>query len=325
MRIRNARVLLFPIVLTSMVGLLLINSPAAPVAKALLAQGPEPTLQTPPKKTSRPRKTPPSQKQAPPTANPKVVYISNVSEFIRAIKPHVEIKLRRGVYNLSNARRINTQYVRWRKFGKEYEPVISSVRNLTISGEAETKVLIDPYIATVLTFEDSSKIRIQNVTVGHSKETGACIGNVLAFRNVDDVEINDSILFGSGAHGLYLTQTTNMMFTKSTIRGCTVGTAYIRDSERIHFDRSIFKDNSLYNDSNLIEVVKSEDITFSHCNIKNNNTIGDDAHVFNVDEYSKNVVLSNSQITGNNAPKFINVEQRLMMSTNTFGENSFDR
>ncbi len=317
--------------LTSMAFLLLISSPAPPRVNALLAQGPDPRLPSPPTKTRPRRRMPPPQKRTQPEELPKIVYVSNASEFIMAIRPSVEIKLRRGVYNLSNVKRINTQYVRWRKLSDEYEPIIGSVFNLTISGEAGTgtKILIDPYFATVLTFEDSSNITIQNITLGHSKKAVGCDGDVLAFRDVSEIEINDSTLFGSGAHGLYLTQTRDMIVNNSTIYGCTEGVAYIRDSERIRFDRSVFKDNYLVDDAGtkpdgLISIIKSEDVTFAHCNIENN-TIGGDTHLFNIDEFSKNVVLSNSQITGNKIPKLVNVERRLMTNTNTFEKNSFDR
>lgn len=306
-----------------MVSLLLINSSAPLKANALPVQDPNATLPPSQRKTKQPKRTAPTQKRPQPTSTPKVIYVSNVSEFIRAIRPGVEIKLKQGVYNLSNTKRINTQYVHWRNLSdNDYEPIISSVYNLTITGEPETKLLIAPYMATVLSFDDSAYIRINNITIGHYKDTGACEGDVLAFRNVSNIEIKDSILFGSGAHGVHLTQIVDMLLTNSTIKGCTEGIAYVRDSERIRFERSIFKDNSLYSNENLIEIIKSEAITFSHCNMENNTTAG---NLFDIDEYSKNVVLSDSQIIGNKVPKFINVEGRLMMSTNTFEKNNFDR
>ena len=305
-----------------MASLSLINPPL-PVTKARPGQGPDPKLSAPPRKFKRPKKIPAPE----PTDSriPTIAYVSNVSEFIKAIKSNVEIKLRPGIYNLSQARPINTRYVRWQKYGNEHEPIISSIHNLTISGEAETKILIDPYIATVLSFEDSFNIRIQNVTIGHAKDAGACEGDVLSFRNVANIEIIDSILFGSGAHGLHLSKTTNLTFTNSTIHGCTEGIAYIADSKQIGFNKAVFKNNDLFDNLDLIEVEKSEDITFSYCNFENNKTTGNDTHIFNIDESSKNVNLNDSQINGNNVAKFINVELRLTERSNTFTKNSFAR
>lgn len=327
MRANKAEASSLLVILTLMVSLLLINSPASPSVIASLVQGPDPKLPAPQRKSKPPKGPPPSRRTSQPTELPKIVYVSNVSEFIKAIRPGVEIKLKRGVYDLSRAKPVSTQYVRWRKLLDEYEPIISSVHNLTITGEPETKILIAPYLATVLTIEDSAYIRIQNVTLGHSKETGACEGDVLAFRNVSDIEIKNSILFGSGAHGLHLTQTRDLMLTDSTIRGCTEGAVYVRDSEKISIQRSVFKDNRLHSitgEESLIQIVKSEDITFSECNIENNTT-SEKLYLFDIDEYSKNVVLNNSRIIGNIFPKFINAEGRLMMSTNTFGNNSFEQ
>ena len=286
---------------------------------------PTPSAQQPPISRSTSASTPGTKSAA--SSISKIIYVRTAAEFIKAIRSNVTIILKSGVYNLSKIQRINTRYVRWvGDEGGGYKPIINSVENLTILGESEARIHIDWPYAVVLTFHRCKNVSIQNLKIGHDVERGECLGSVLYFEDSDKVEVKNSVLFGSGTFGLELERITNMTVVDTTIKDCTYGIALITDSSEIRFERDVLRDNRQFD---LINIRKSSNITFTHCNIEKNQTTSGrlsllKLSLFEIDEHSNNIILTDSRITNNNVAKLVNAEGRLTAKNNYFEGNKFD-
>jgi len=84
-----------------------------------------------------------------------IVKVNNVREFLEAIAPNTTIELKKGIYNISHAIDVKNKYIKWENPADGYEPIISSVENLTIKAENGTQILIEPRYAFVMSFENS--------------------------------------------------------------------------------------------------------------------------------------------------------------------------
>jgi len=250
----------------------------------------------------------------------RTIEVHTARDFIKAINPNTVIKLTKGIYNLSIASQVKNKYVEWVDAYDGPEPVIHSIYNLTIVGETGSKILIDPQYAWVISFQNCKNVTIQNVIIGHNVG-GYCEGGVLSFVNSEDVEINNSVLFGCGTTGIQVDKVDHLKFLNSTIKDCTYNLIGIFNSTNIAFENATFENTGQYN---LICVSDfTYNVNFSNCLIKNNWTENHAPYLIDIEETAEDIYLVDSKIIGNKVVKFINHIDRLKMRDNVFSDNNF--
>ncbi|MCT4543847.1 MAG: right-handed parallel beta-helix repeat-containing protein [Vallitalea sp.] len=161
--------------------------------------------------------------------------------------------------------------------GKEI--IIKNIENLTIIGKENSKILVEPRYANVLTFENCKNIKLHNVTIGHTIEPGHCTGGVIKTVNTTDLTIKDSKLFGCGTQGLELESSNDIKVLDSEIYECTYGIMTIKNSDNILFRNNIFRDNKEFYG---VEITDGNNITFENNRFYNNETSEDESliHIY---------------------------------------------
>lgn len=249
----------------------------------------------------------------------QTVEVKSARELIEAIQPNRTIKLKAGTYNLSLAKHIGNNYVKWVKTYDGYEPIIHNLYNLTIVGEDDTKIVIKPRYSWVINFQYCRSIKIQNVTIGHINQ-GYCGGGVLSFTSSDDIQIENSILFGSGTYGMQIDKVDRLKFSRSTIKECSYGLVDIYQSANINFVDSVLDDTGKFN---LISIHDSSEVKFNNCLITGNWTGDYLPYLISIGKDSRDIYIINSTITDNTIKKFVNHIDRLVLQGNVFENNSF--
>jgi hypothetical protein len=250
----------------------------------------------------------------------QTIEVDSAREFIETIQSNRIIKLKAGTYNLSLATHVGNDYVKWVKTHDGYEPIIHNLCNLTIVGEENTKIVIEPQYSWVINFQYCRNITIQNVTMGHISN-GYCTGGVLSFTSSDDIQIENSILFGSGTYGIQVDKVDRFKFLRSTIKNCTYGLIGIHHSANISFNDSVFENTGIFN---LISIYEStSDVKFINCLITGNLTGDFSPYLIYIEKGSKEISIINSRITDNKIRKFVNQIDKLTMQDNVFANNIF--
>ena len=250
----------------------------------------------------------------------QTIEVHTARDFIKAIKPNTIIKLVKATYNLSLASNVKSKYVEWSKVYDGFEPVIHSIYNVTIVGQPGSKILIEPKYAWVMSFQNSKNIKLENVIAGHAV-AGSCLGGVFSFVNSEEIEVNNSFLFGCGTTGIQIDKVDYLKFSNSTIEDCSYDLVGIYNSTNIVFENSTFENTAGFN---LISITDSTyNIIFSKCLIRNNENGKYFPYLIYIGEETGDISIVDSKITGNNTTKFINQIDRITMRDNTFLNNSF--
>ncbi len=195
----------------------------------------------------------------------KTVSVSTADEFIESIGSNrtIKLKAKRFVFSKLNARRF-TGSVRLVPVFDGFQIEISDVKNLRIEGEVLTKLLTSHRYAYVLSFRNCENIVIDQVEAGHAPIQGYCTGGVFAFYNSKNIQVNNSVLFGSGTEGITLEGVEQAKFDNLTIRSCTYGIMTLKGASEVEFVKCRFTDNQEYD---LINIYDSENISFTECTI----------------------------------------------------------
>lgn len=219
----------------------------------------------------------------------KEVTVSNVDELIQAIEPNTHIKLRPGVYNVSNLNEYTRSsdkinYYAYRegnlREGINYSNVsdgaelqIYKVDNLIIEGMGDEYVefICDPRGANVIVFIECDNITLKNLKMGHTirknKSAHACDQGVVLVWDSQNFNIHNSLLYGCGTIGLETRSVNNLNFDNSIIEECTQGIMSIGDSTNIKFISSKFRNCQ---DGDMISIYNSQNIKFNNCEISDN-------------------------------------------------------
>lgn len=198
--------------------------------------------------------------------------------------------------------------------------MIKGIENFSIDAEVGAFVLIEPRYAYVLEFLNCKNIKISNLTLGHT-DSGYCVGGVLSFKGVTEIEISDSVLFGSGTVGLELNNVDGLNFDKSTIKECTYSIMHIRDSKNIIFTDSTFKDTEQFD---LIEIENSRKIEIINGVISNNSTGDYQPNLFKVIGHCNDVRVINTEIKYNEISVLVNDSSKIEFVDCNFKGNDFD-
>ena len=197
------------------------------------------------------------------TESVNTVQVSTVDEFLAAIAPDTEIVLAPGEYNLTQAQgygRIGGKYYHWEATFDGCELVITDADNLTINGVDADQVTIstEPRYSNVLRFDYTPNLKIQNITLGHTKEQGSCIGGVLYVESSSNLEVVNTRLYGCGVRGIELHGCQNVRVRESDVYECSMGCVYLEQCSNVLFENGKFYNCNLY--GGVFEIFSSYDI-----------------------------------------------------------------
>lgn len=203
----------------------------------------------------------------------KTVTVSNVEDFLGAIGPNRDVRLRSGEYNLLDApdygQPTKSPYYSWEPVLDGYQLQIHNVQNLSIRGEIgkKTLVLAAPSYANVLYFRNCSNLWLQDLTVGHSPQKGDCIGGVLHFDNCRQVDGGSLYLFGCGTAAVIAQGCKNLTVHDSDLYDCTASALTLINSSDLLVDSChIYDMNCLWP---LVELKGCTGATVQNCLIEN--------------------------------------------------------
>ncbi|MBN1699774.1 MAG: right-handed parallel beta-helix repeat-containing protein [Spirochaetales bacterium] len=246
----------------------------------------------------------------------RFVTVATTEALLKAIGPDVVIRIKEGEYNLSGGYRFQNRHIKWEDNFDGLYPVIRSISNLTLIGEGNVSVVIDPAYGWVMEWKTCSNIGLENITFGHTKP-GYCAGGVLRFSVCDTVSIDRCTLYGSGTIGLELDHVDNMLFDFSTIKECTYGLIYISDSAGLRFENSHFRDTGDYT---LIGITGgSGKILFQSCDFSGNNG----QTMFGIGPECEIVDVNGCDFNGNTSSRFADHRELLSIKECRFSGNHF--
>lgn len=207
------------------------------------------------------------------TESVNTVQVSTVDEFLTAIAPDTEIVLAPGEYNLTQATgygRIGGKYYHWESTFDGCELVITDANNLTINGQDAAQVTIstEPRYSNVLRFDYAANLKIENITLGHTKEQGSCIGGVLYVESGSNVEIRNARLYGCGVRGIDLRNCQNVRVDCTDVYECSQGCVYVEGSSNVLLENGKFYNCVLY--GGVFEIYSSYDIAVINSEIYGN-------------------------------------------------------
>lgn len=166
------------------------------------------------------------------TEEQETVTVATADEFLAALGSNKEIVVTDTI-DLSTASGYGTDgdCYSWEDPYDGFELIITGVDNLTIRGQDDLAIISAvPRYADVLTFRDCSNIYLQNLTVGHTREPGECMGGVVNLENSRQILIEECRLYGCGTLGVSSENTWNLQVINSWIYECSYGGLYLVSS-----------------------------------------------------------------------------------------------
>ena len=194
-----------------------------------------------------------------------IVYVSTAKELLESIGSNKTIVLTTSSYNLSNVTSFSNSFVRKSEYTSGYE--IINVENMIITGEAS--IVINDRYADVLLFDNCKNIELIGLTVGHTQinSTYKCDGSVVRLQNCNNITITSCNLFGCGAVGLNVWDSTGILLRDSNVYDCNYAGLSAGRSQ-LSVNNCQFYDFILDNNGGLIYSASSN-IDFSNCSFTN--------------------------------------------------------
>lgn len=253
------------------------------------------------------------------------VTVSNVEELFAAFGSNRHIKLKPGIYNLSDLKQgySESKNIYWKEEFDGNELILDEIYNLTLEGlgDKPAEIVVEPRYADVFTFINCNKISLKNIKAGHTIEKGECAGGVLNFNSSKDIDISSSILYGCGTYGIIAMNTENLKFNNSIIEECTNGAMTMSDCKDFTFTNSIFRKCE---SSNLINIYSSSNIVYDKCEISENEAFIKDTNILAV-SLSSGIKFTNCKFKDNKTFNFDkNIIPDIDFTGTTFDGNSFD-
>ncbi len=218
------------------------------------------------------------------------VAVSNATELLQAIKSNRIIHLQPGDYDLSSDGVLaiveprtseKSPYVYYNDYSsgnmETMGVVVVNVENLTIIADEQQEIYTKYTADTVLNFEACSNITVSGVQFGHKPDVAkACVAGVLGMLNCSDMTFSKCDLYGCGVQGVYIIDSSSILFSNSIIRDCTDMAAYLSGVTDVKFIGTeiygIGTDNEYVH--TLVQISgNSEKILFQKCNIHDNGNI----------------------------------------------------
>lgn len=255
--------------------------------------------------------------------NQETVMVGTAQELMNAIGSNRKIVLKPGRYEISAAMRGSNPHL---KLDGELL-YIDGVENLTIQGQSpsNTQVVIANTLSAVLNFRNCRGITLDSIEMGHVPQSHAiCLGAVVLFLNSSQIHLNQMVLFGSGAFGLWVEQSHHLKFENSVVKQCSQGLMFLSDSRYLSFEKSMF----IGNNGGVNLDGHSHDIRFSGSEFRNNVARANMDYVrYLFGGYNgaslEGVSVENCLITGNQLAGMTNSRDGLAMSGNRVEGNSW--
>lgn len=264
-----------------------------------------------------------------------LIQVSNARELVSAIGSNRVIELAEGDYNLSEIDPPENTHIQWVDSYDGNEPQISGVQNMKIISKSNARILIRPRYAWVMMFMNCNNLTFQNVTFGHT-EGGYCSGGVLGFSKCQNVTISACHLYGSGTVGISFDESQNLRVISSEIFECTYALAYLTNSTNILFQKCTLRNTGEFD---LVDISQCHNVTFKACVFKDNYSSKDfwntsDLRMFNVDNtwYNPNetgtksstgILIQSCTFLNNHVKSFCNNKSWLTLKGNKFKGNAF--
>ena len=234
----------------------------------------------------------------------ETVKVSDVDEFLSAIAPDTVIELAAGTYDLSAAANYgedtHSTYYSWNETYDGFELNLHNVQNLTIrgAGKGSTVLAAVPRYANVLRFSNCQNVAVENLTVGHTKEPGWCMGGVLLLELTDGARIENCGLYGCGTIGVQARDCNDLTVKSSEIYECSYGAVSVHSCRDVSVTGCDIHDHGARAGEGdamfLFDVNYSEGFTVDHSRIRDNR-----AQVMLQSDYARRVLFLSNDVRGN--------------------------
>ena len=188
------------------------------------------------------------------------VSVKTIDEFLSAIGPDRTIVLDGTNFDLTKAKNYGgkgTEYYSWGEVNDGSQLIISNVKNLTIkaknSDPSKTTLETLPRYADVICFDRCENINVIGFTAGHTKEKGACMGDVLSMTNCKNIKVEKMRLYGCGDTGITAEFCSDIDVVNTEIYECSSSAGFFKNTIRISF-----KDCNIHD-------IPSTDLEFFDC------------------------------------------------------------
>ena len=152
---------------------------------------------------------------------------------------------------------------------------IVNMKQMTIEGEGNSRLVVEPRYAFCLSFVDCQQCTVKNLTIGHTEE-GQCEGGVIGIKRGWRVFLFDCDLYGCGTYGLDIDAARDFSLNSSVIHDCTYGIMLLRNTDSVHLNHCDFFHNREFA---LIDS-RGCNVVFNDCRFFANNG---DSKLFNID------------------------------------------
>lgn len=174
------------------------------------------------------------------------VTVTNMEEFLAAIGSNKKIILDTALLDESTADMSSDgEYYTWDEVFDGKQLTIRNVDNMTITGKIgknANTLSAAPRYAQVLSFDRCSNIAVENLTAGHTKEPGYCVGGVLLFQKCTNVQVRKCGLYGCGTIGIAATDCRNVTMAQNEIYECSYGGIQLMGVATASMDGNTFRD-----------------------------------------------------------------------------------
>ncbi|MBR5102937.1 MAG: right-handed parallel beta-helix repeat-containing protein [Muribaculaceae bacterium] len=140
-----------------------------------------------------------------------------------------------------------------------------NIYDLTIEGEKNVEIVVDPRYACVMGFIGCSNIKLKNLTLGHTEE-GYCEGAVIELKSCYGFTVENCDLYGCGTYGIEARGSDDVAFYRSIIRDCSYGIMAMGGCENAYFEDCDFYRNREFT---LLEVIDCS-AKFTRCRFAQN-------------------------------------------------------
>lgn len=177
------------------------------------------------------------------------IVVHDANELVAAIGSDRALLLEPNLYQLDEPLRAAAEAGHPHlRYDADYDmTILHGLKNFRIigAGPGSTRLVLDSSFAHVLAFENSEKITIRGVELSHRPPSKKiCLGAALGFKNVRNIEIENTVLKGSGTFGLWLEGVDGLEMERSVITECTRGIVWAQNSRDLNLVDSIFVNNA---------------------------------------------------------------------------------
>lgn len=224
------------------------------------------------------------------------ISVSTAAQLVEAIGPDRTIVLKKGVYLLSSAYGVESDYATWTEGDDGSELSIDNVQNLTIRGASDAKIVSDSGLSSIIGFYDSKNVTLDNLSFSRSAKadedmgagsfyaesvTGLVIdrcsfegGTTVAIELYDckDVAIKRTSVTGADLGALSAVSTASLTLSGFKVKDCSGYPLFLfENSGEVLIKGSVIEGNG---GGNLVEIYSDDgsepSIAFSDCDFRNN-------------------------------------------------------